>query len=130
MEIINDNKAPQGGSQNNDNRNNTPHNGLIYFGSVLILIGLLWLMRNFDIIGRGVFDIIFSWSMLMVVIGGYLISIRKMTAGLIIGGIGFLLVLADILNIHISFSLVVMPLCIIAIGCAVLLSAIDRKKSR
>lgn len=127
MEIINDNDGGRRGAETNRAERETPRNGYMYLGLTLIIIGFVWLMHNFDIIDTQLFNVLISWQMLMVVIGGYLLTIRKWAAGCIVGGIGLLLVMTDLFDIYISFSKVVMPMSMVAIGIAVLLSTIDRK---
>jgi hypothetical protein len=125
MEIINDNRAPQDRRRGRADGGNTIGN--IYLGAALIAIGLLWLLYNFDMLPWCVFDILFSWQMLLVAVGGYLIASRKYVAGGLVGSLGLIFVIADIFNVNMTGK-VVFPGVIIAIGIAIILTKIGRKR--
>lgn len=123
MEILNENHIPQGNHRGSSNCCKDPKRcGNIYLGVMLIATGLLWLFHNIGFIGSGVFNIIFSWEVLMIVLGGYMLAIRRYTMGAIIGGVGLLFLITSAFNIHISFSKVVLPIIIIAIGISLIVS--------
>lgn len=126
MEIINGGKMPENkpaASKNTD----TAVLGGIYLGAVLVFMGLLWLAYNMDWIGYGVFDAIFSWRMLLVVIGGYLLAVRQWTSGIVVGATGLLFVLFDIMNINVSFSKVVLPVIIVLAGTIIIVSRLRKR---
>lgn len=94
----------------------------IYLGVALITIGIIWILRNFGIIGERFFDIFFSWQILLVVIGGYLLCMKRWVSGAIITLTGIIFVATDLLGIYVSFSKVVLPLSCIIAGIAVLVT--------
>lgn len=94
--------------------------GTTYAGCALIAAGLAWLLYNTGVIDPRAFDILFSWQVLMIVAGGYLLAVRAWIAGGVVSGMGALLLAADLFNLHISFSKIVLPLLLVSIGVAML----------
>ena len=94
----------------------------IYLGVALIAVGAVWMLYNFDIIGYKFFDIFFSWEMLLIVIGGYLLAMRKWVPGGIVAVVGFFFLLTNLLGVYIPFRKVVWPSLFIIAGLAVLLT--------
>lgn len=125
MEVMNGNPAPQQPQRKGGKPDNK--GGYLFLGILLIAIGLVWLFHNFGIIRPHIFDILFSWQMLMVVIGGYLLSVRQYAPGGIVGGLGLLFLLVDAFNINISFTKVVLPSIVIALGASLLISKLSKK---
>ena len=124
MDILNDNGIPQ---PQKPQKRDTTWGGNLYLGVILILVGVVWLFYNFDMISYRFFDILFSWQMLVVVIGGYLIAVKRYSAGIIIGALGVLFVLMDAFDIHISVSKIVLPAVVIAIGISLLITFLNKK---
>ena len=118
MEIISENKNNAPATRKNGDAAGTRN---AYLGTVLVIAGLLWLLFNLDILGREAFRYIFSWQTLLVVIGGYLLAVRKWTGGGIVTGIGLLFMATEWLDIDIPVGKVVLPAILIAVGIAVLL---------
>lgn len=102
--------------------------GKIYLGAVLVVAGLAWLLYNVDWIGHRVFRAVFSWQMLLVMIGGYLLVLRQWTAGAIIGCIGLFLAVTDWFGLAFPFGRVMLPVAVIAVGIALMLSRSDRRR--
>jgi len=100
----------------------------LYLGIALIVVGLIWILYNFDVIGYKFFDAFFSWQMLLMVIGGYLLTLKKWAAGIITMGVGLFFVATDLLNVYIPFNKVVLPVVCIAAGLAVIFSRTYYKK--
>ena len=115
MEITNDNNPGK------EPRKDILSTRNVYLGLVLIVAGLVWLLYNVDVVGSTLFHIIFSWQMLLIVIGGYLVAIRKPTAGAIVAGIGIAFALVDWLDIDIRISRIILPVIVIAGGVALLM---------
>ena len=92
-----------------------------FIGSVLVAAGVVWLLGNTGVVGPAFFDAVFSWQTLMIVIGGYLLCTRNYVAGGTIAGLGALFLAADLLDIHISFHRIILPVLLIVAGLAVLL---------
>ena len=53
----------------------------LFLGVTLIVVGVLWMMNNLELLSDSLFDVVFSWQMLLVLIGGYLLALRKWLAG-------------------------------------------------
>ncbi len=102
--------------------------GNIYLGAVLALVGILWLGYNFHVISGLAVDIIFSVWMLLIAVGGYLLTLRKTTAGLIVVFIGGLMLLTDTLNFYISFHRIILPVVLVAVGAIIVFSQTKKKK--
>lgn len=122
MEIINENKMPENEPKKNRKSDVSLSSG-IYLGVILVCLGALWLFRNFGWVGYGVWDTVMSWQMLLVAIGGYLIAMRKWTAGTIIAGIGVIGFFMDYITMKISIG----PLIVIAIGVALLVTKLTER---
>jgi hypothetical protein len=94
----------------------------IYLGATLIAVGAVWMLYNFDLIAYRVFDIFFSWQTLLIVIGGYLLSLRRWVAGGVVAAVGAVFLLTDVLRVYIPLDKVVWPSIFIVAGLAVLLT--------
>ena len=81
MEVINDSRLPEQPHRKGE----TNIAGNIYLGIILVAIGVIWLFYNTGWIGYGLFNALFSWQMLLVAAGGYLLAVRRWSAGVIIG---------------------------------------------
>lgn len=125
MEIINGGKMPESNPKAS-RKNDTTILGGIFLGSVLVLMGLLWLGYNMDWIGYAAFDAIFSWRMLLVVVGGYLLAVRQWTSGIIVGCTGLLFVLFNIMDISVSFCKIVLPVIIVVAGAIIIVSKLRK----
>jgi hypothetical protein len=100
--------------------------GNIYLGAVLALVGLFWLGWNYNVITGLAADIVFSVWMVLIVIGGYLLVLRKTIAGLIVTLIGMVMLLTDTFDCYISFHRMLLPIALILVG--VLIVFAQRKK--
>ena len=69
MEIINGNNR-----RDVDGAFKRPAAGSIYLGSLLVAVGIFWLLYNVGVMGYGLFSGIFSWMVLFVAAGGYSLS--------------------------------------------------------
>ncbi len=91
------------------------------FGFVVVLAGALLLAFNFDILPYAWKHVIFSWQMLLIVIG--VISIfgnDSWLPGLILITIGGFFIIPEIFVMHISFTRIFWPLILIIIGILIL----------
>lgn len=102
--------------------------GKIYLGAVLALAGVVWLANNLDWIGFNAFRAIFSWRMLLVVIGGYLLALRQWSAGAIIGCVGIFFVVTDWFGVVFPIGKIVLPIAVIAVGIALMLSQSRKRR--
>ncbi len=114
MEIINHNPSFSRSCDSQRGRN-------IYLGVVLAAAGLVWLLYNVDALSYRFFDTVFSWQMLMVVLGGYLLTVRSWIAGGIVTSLGVASCLTDFLGIDIPVSKIVLPVLLIVLGVGLLL---------
>lgn len=90
----------------------------VYVGAAVFVLGALWLMVNFDLLGTRFCHIVFSWQMLAVLIGGYLlVSKRPVTGGIVLVA-GILFGLTDLFGLCIPVSGVVLPIVVMALGLA------------
>ncbi len=111
MEIIND---PHTRKPCNSARN-------IYLGGVLIAGGIVWLCYKLDIIGSEIFDRIFNWPVLLMVVGGYFLSRRKVVAGIVPLAVGAAFALPRMFGIWTPATELLLPMTAIALGVALLL---------
>ena len=76
MEIINNNYNPAGGPTSSNGRPSGPDNQArnLFFGTLLVAAGFLWLLRDFHVVPYWLFNTIFSWQMLLAVTGAYLLD--------------------------------------------------------
>lgn len=117
MEIMDNNNKCGGYNDRSVGRN-------IFLGVVLVGIGVIWLLNNMDIISECVFDVILSWQVLLIVIGGYLISLRNWIAGGIVAAVGGAFLILQLTGIHVSFHKVILPVLLITAGAGIILSKV------
>lgn len=114
MEIIRDNNTP--------GQRPSPGVGAgnVYLGTVLIVAGGLWMLYNLNAMSYCVFHILFSWEMLLVAAGGYLLSIRRWAVGGVVTAAGLLFLMSKHFGFYIPVSEIILPLVLIALGIAFL----------
>ncbi len=98
----------------------------LFLGVTLIVVGVLWMMNNLELLSDSLFDVVFSWQMLLVLIGGYLLALRKWLAGGIVAAVGLCLLLIDQLDWHIPLDKIAVPTILIAVGLSVVFSRSGR----
>ena len=98
----------------------------LFIGIILILAGILWLLNNFGLLSDSAFELIFSWHMLVVLIGTYLLSLSRWIPGGIVTAIGILLLLVDRLCLDIPFEKIIFPLLFIFAGIFFILNRRNR----
>lgn len=116
-------------SSNMENKNpqdSTYRPRTIYFGVLLILAGTVWLLHAFGIISHHTFDVLFSWQMVIILIGLYLLALRQLYVGGITTAIGACLLIFDVIHYKISIVNVVFPVILISIGVITLLRLFKR----
>jgi len=99
----------------------------LYLGVALIVIGCVWMLYNFGVIGPRFVDVFFSWEMLLTVIGGYLLSRRQWVWGGLVTALGLLFLVVDLLGLAIPYDKVAWPAVFIVAGVAVLLTRSYRR---
>ncbi len=98
-----------------EHRNRSGNRGA--FGIILILIGFVFIAKIANIIPNGVIHYIFTWEMLLILIGVVLISSREnKSTGLILILIGTIFILPDIINIPFAIRRFFWPILLISIG--------------
>ena len=107
MEVINDSRLPEQPHRKGE----TNIAGNIYLGIILVAIGVIWLFYNTGWIGYG----------------GYLLAVRRWSAGVIIGGLGVFFVVMDALDISLSFNKIVLPILVMAAGIALIVSRLGKR---
>ena len=95
------------------------NNRNLYIGIVLIIMGVVWLLRNFGVLDNSIFYTIFSWQMAIVAIGGYLLVLKRWILGAVLVFAGVLLLTQNIFNFDLQFTKVIIPAIIIASGAAI-----------
>ena len=93
----------------------------IFIGALLVIIGVVWLLINFECIDEGLRDIMTSWPMLLVLIGGYLLFLKRWIWGSVIFLHGVIFLIARIMQTDIPYGKVVAPVAVILLGLALLL---------
>ncbi|MBQ4280146.1 MAG: hypothetical protein IJC16_09375 [Rikenellaceae bacterium] len=92
----------------------------IYIGLLLIGLGTAWLAHNAGWMGERAFDIIFSWQMLVIEVGGFLLVVRRWLLGALVTGLGMLLLLTGFFGWHIPVWQNIGPVAVIVLGIAFL----------
>jgi predicted membrane protein len=104
-----------------EKRSNNQRMKKFAFGFVVVLAGALLLAFNFDILPMDWKHIIFSWQMLLIVLGVVsLIGREGRGPGLILVLIGGFFIMPEIFDFHISFVKVFWPVLLIIIGVTIL----------
>ncbi len=122
MEILN---------QEKNNQTTTPKDSLasstyLFAGIVMMVCGTVWLLSNYHLVGQEFMDVFFSWQMLVVSLGGWLLCARNWTLGGVVTAVGVVLILFDVLNIHISFERFILPLIVVVGGVAAVVKGLKK----
>jgi predicted membrane protein len=104
-----------------NNENMTVRHGVkrksLVFGLLVLGLGFVWLLHNFNIIGEQAWDVIFSWQMLLIAIGVVNVSNDSSRGiGWILIAIGGFFLVSDIYDLPTSFRHVFWPALLIIIG--------------
>ncbi len=113
MEIIGENQSSRPRRSFSAERNR-------YIGIVLIILGVVWMLSNFGWISRPFFHFIFSWQMLLVLIGGLFLVGRQWLLGGVMVGLGVLFAMTDFFHIVLPLKQILLPLMVIVVGIAFL----------
>ncbi len=117
MEVLD---QEQGGQTKSTEKRPAPRGVNIFAGVVLIVCGLVWLGSNYNILGPQVINTLFSWQMLLVVIGAWMLCTKNYIMGGAVTLLGVVLVVVDYFHIYISFERFVLPLLVVIAGVALL----------
>ncbi len=89
----------------------------LVFGLIVLGLGLVWLMRNFGILSESAWDVIFSWQMLLIVIGVVNVSSDSSRGvGWVLIAIGGFFMISEIYDLPHSFRVIFWPSLLILIG--------------
>lgn len=99
----------------------------IFLGGTLILGGILWLFYNYGVLSECFFDFIFSWEMLAIIVGLFLLSVKNWIAGGVTAGVGVVFMITNLLNIYVSFNKLILPLLLVIAGVTVLVELVRKK---
>lgn len=96
-------------------------------GALFVIVGGVLLMRNLDIFPHVFPPFIFSWPMILIVIGLFNLSAKSdKTSGIILVSIGLIFLLPNILGVAIGSILKLWPILLIIAG----ISYINKQKKR
>ena len=124
MEIINNNYNPAGGPTSSNGRPSGPDNQArnLFFGTLLVAAGFLWLLRDFHVVPL----LAVQYDLFVANVTG---RHRRLPAhhpaldrGWIMLAAGLCLVILDLTGIHVSFAKIIFPLVLISAGAAIILS--------
>jgi len=102
----------------------SPLHGRAIFGIILVLFGLAMMAKSFDLVSPEVEYVLFSWPMLLVVLGViFLITGNRNTTGIVLFLIGTVFLLPRFLDIPYSFHDIFWPVVFIAVGILILIKA-------
>ncbi len=110
MENLNDNKIPH------------VKNRRVVLGVVAIFFGVLILASNFDILSYNIRHILFSWQMILIIIGLIQIMNHKVKpVGYILIAVGGFFLLPDIFDFPFNFMSLFWPVLLIIVGLSLIL---------
>ena len=92
----------------------------IVTAAVFIIVGLLFLGRNFGVIDSYLFDILVSWQMLLIVVGIVNLIKRYFLGGVITIAVGAYFLLPDITGIEGEWAGMFWPVLLILVGIMIL----------
>ncbi len=104
--------------------------GRAILGIVLILIGIAFVGKTFDIIPHGIMHYIFSWQTILIVLGIiFLSSDHNKTTGWILLGIGVVFLIPDIIDISYPIRRLFWPVLLILIGVFIIIRSFNPNTS-
>ncbi len=99
-------------------------------GIVLILIGVAFIGRTLDFFPRQIMHYVFSWKMILIVLGVIFISTREnKTTGWILLIIGLMFLIPDVVHIPYSIRRLFWPSVLIIIGLLIILRSTSVRRS-
>lgn len=103
--------------ENYSNKHHASKDGKLILGALLIIVGLLVMLGNFDFINTNVSHYIFNWKSILIFLGIYLLGARPQKhTGYILIGIGVVFWLPEIFGESIHLHDVFWPLILIGLG--------------
>jgi len=112
--------------ENTHHRHYNSHDGKLITGAILIIVGSLIMLGNFDFINVNMSHYLFSWKSLLIFLGLIFLGTKtNKTPGYILIGIGVFFWLPSFFDFDISLQQVFWPLLLIGLG----LLLINRQRS-
>lgn len=110
---------------------NLKQNRTLGVGILIIIVGLGFLFRQMNIFSYGLENIVFSWQMLLILIGVFILGFgENKTFGFILLAVGGFFLLPEIFDFPYNFRNTFWPVLLILVGLFVLFnSGVFRKKS-
>ena len=103
--------------ENKSNRN-------IILGTVIVILGGLLLLNNFDILGAPIKEYIISWKTLLIVIGLAMMAKRKnLIGGIFVASLGIIFWLPEIFNHQFQLGHVFLPAMLVVVGIVLLVKS-------
>ncbi len=109
--------------KNSNEQNKAPSKNLINAlaaGFIFIAIGVLILLRNLGVIDSGLYRILISWQMLIIVLGVWSMCRRHLVSGVILAGIGVFFMIPKLAPIGIGWGSIFWPFVFILLGVIVI----------
>ncbi len=100
----------------------------LYFGIILILLGVILILERLNLIPESVSDMLISWQMLLVGFGVLSLIGGNRTAGTILIVVGGMFMIPELITVPHEIRRIYWPLILVAIGVAILLRRRDRQK--
>lgn len=100
----------------------------LYFGVILIALGVILILERLNLIPESVADILISWQMLLVGIGVLSLIGGNRTAGTILIVIGGTFLIPELITVPHELRRIYFPLILVGIGVAILLRQRDQQK--
>jgi predicted membrane protein len=110
-------------TNNKEIRQKSWKNKTVAFGILVMVAGLALMLRNLGVLDRSVSRIIFSWQMLIIVIGFINTFGHSKVWGFLLMLVGGFFLVAKIYGVSLSFWQVALPSLIILVGVALLFSS-------
>ena len=98
-------------------------NKSLQFGIVLIIVGIIIILNRFNLIPFRVTDILFSWQMILVIIGSVLLINKKTMAGNILIAIGVFSLIPEIFHVPYEYRKIYWPGLMVIIGIVLVFSS-------
>jgi predicted membrane protein len=99
-----------------------------YFGVILIVVGVILILERLNLIPESMADLLISWQMLLIGIGGLSLIGGNRTSGIILMVIGGTFMIPELITVPHELRKIYFPLILVAIGIAILMRQRDHQK--
>ena len=100
----------------------------LWLGILLITIGVIIILHRFAFIPFGITDILFSWQMILVIIGAVMLANKNSTSGYILIAIGIFCLMPDLFQFTPEFRKIFWPSLLIIIGIILVLKSVYKSQ--